>query len=256
VLDKYYFSDQMTCVISYSERKRAVALVFRTHPLGKACARSRDQAAFLIGIRSFRHSTAVALVMVALLLAFTLSACGQPRASAAQDVASSMTNHMARVTPQVQATWQVKASPVRLSIPAIGVNAPIERVGITSTGDLAIPAQKPWEDAGWYASGPLPGELGSAVIDGHLDRPGGYPAVFWRLRDLHVGNEVVVVDTQGETQHFRVTAIAYYAPQSAPIQEIFANQSGKYLNLITCAGDWIPSQHQTTLRLVVYTSLE
>jgi hypothetical protein len=26
--------------------------------------------------------------------------------------------------------------------------------------------------------------------------------------------------------------------------------------LITCAGDWIPSQHQTTLRLVVYTSLE
>jgi sortase (surface protein transpeptidase) len=203
-----------------------------------------------------RHSTAVALVMAASLLAFTLSACGQPRPSATQNVASSMTYHMARVTPKARATLQVKATPVRLAIPAIGVNAPVERVGITSTGDLAIPAHKPWEDAGWYASGPLPGELGSAVIDGHLDRPGGYPAVFWRLRDLHVGNEVVVVDTQGETQHFRVTAIAYYPPQSAPIQEIFANQSGKYLNLITCAGDWIPSQHQTTLRLVVYTSLE
>jgi hypothetical protein len=26
--------------------------------------------------------------------------------------------------------------------------------------------------------------------------------------------------------------------------------------LITCAGDWIPSQHQTSLRLVVYTTLE
>src|SRR5258706_1234153 len=203
-----------------------------------------------------RHSTAAALVMVALLLAFTLSACGQPRPLPAGNVASSMTYHMARVTPQAQATLQVKAAPARLSIPAIGVNAPIEGVGITSSGDLAVPAQKPWEDAGWYASGPLPGELGSAVIDGHLDRPGGYPAVFWRLRDLHVGNEVVVVDTQGKTQHFRVTAIAYYPPQSAPIQEIFANQSGKYLNLITCAGDWIPSQHQTTLRLVVYTSLE
>src|SRR5258706_14606553 len=157
-----------------------------------------------------RHSTAAALVMVALLLAFTLSACGPPRPLPAREVASSMTYHMARVPPRAQATLQVKAAPVRLSIPAIGVNAPIERVGITSTGDLAIPAQKPWEDAGWYASGPLPGELGRAVVDGHLDRPGGYPAVFWRLRDLHVGNEVVFVDTQEEMQHFCVTAMAYY----------------------------------------------
>src|SRR5262249_8687389 len=95
------------------------------------------------------HSIAVVLVMVASRLAFTLSACGQPHPSVAQDAASSMTYHMTRVTPQAQATGQVKAAPVRLTIPAIGVNAPIERVGITSTGELAVPAQKPWEDAGW-----------------------------------------------------------------------------------------------------------
>ena len=39
-------------------------------------------------------------------------------------------------------------------------------------------------------------------------------------------------------------------------KDIFGNLGGRYLNLITCAGDWIPSQHQTTLRLVVYTSLD
>jgi sortase (surface protein transpeptidase) len=94
------------------------------------------------------------------------------------------------------------------------------------------------------------------VIDGHLDRPGGYPAVFWRLRDMQVGNSVMVIDTRGKTFHFHVTAIAFYSPQDAPIQEIFANESGTYLNLITCAGDWIPSQHQTTLRLVIYTALD
>ena len=50
--------------------------------------------------------------------------------------------------------------------------------------------------------------------------------------------------------------VAFYSPQDAPIQEIFGNEAGTYLNLITCAGDWIASQHQTTLRLVVYTTLD
>ena len=148
------------------------------------------------------------------------------------------------------------ANPVRLFIPAIDVNASIEKVGVASDGDLAVPTHNPWEDVGWYESGPYPGEQGSAVIDGHLDRPGGYPAVFWHLRDLHVGNKVTVIDTYGKTFHFHVTGIVFYSPQDAPIEQIFANNSGIYLNLITCAGDWIASQHQTTLRLVVYTILD
>jgi hypothetical protein len=53
----------------------------------------------------------------------------------------------------------------------------------------------------------------------------------------------------------RRSRIALYPPQDAPIQDIFGNWGGTYLNVITCAGDWIPSQHQTNLRLVVYTSL-
>jgi len=52
-----------------------------------------------------------------------------------------------------------------------------------------------------------------------------------------------------------VARIAYYPPQEAPIQDIFGNRGGTYLNLITCAGDWMPSEHQTNLRLVVYTTL-
>ena len=63
------------------------------------------------------------------------------------------------------------------------------------------------------------------------------------------------VDTAGGTVRFRVTRIALYTPRQAPIQKIFGDESGSYLNLITCAGDWIASQHQTTLRLVVYTTL-
>ncbi len=146
--------------------------------------------------------------------------------------------------------------PVRLVIPAIEINASVESVGIRSDSDLATPTQHPWEDVGWYDLGPLPSERGSAVIDGHLDRPGGYPAVFWRLRDIQVGDDVQVIGSAGKALHFRVTRIAYYTADQAPLQDIFGNLGGKYLNLITCAGDWIPDQHQTTLRLVVYTSLD
>jgi Sortase domain len=147
------------------------------------------------------------------------------------------------------------ASPSRLTISSIGVDAAVEMVGMLDDGNMATPSRSPWDDAGWDAIGPRPGEVGSAVIDGHLDRPGGSPAVFWNLRDMHVGDRVMITDTVGGTKRFGVTRIALYRPQQAPIQEIFGEKSGSYLNLITCAGDWIVSQHQTALRLVVYTTL-
>src|SRR5713226_380231 len=199
----------------------------------------------------------LSLCFFALTVALTLGGCSQqptsqdPLPHASPPAVHHTTSPASTQTP----TSQGKANPVRLLIPAIGVNALIETVGVTPSGDLAVPAHNPWEDVGWYASGPHLGERGSAVIDGHLDRPGGSPAVFWHLRDLQVGNLVMVVNTGEQTLRFRVIQIAAYEPANAPLRQIFRNNSGKFLNLITCAGTWIPSIHQTTLRLVVYTVL-
>ncbi len=156
------------------------------------------------------------------------------------------------VSPVVTVTASV---PAHLIIPSIGLDAPVENVNIQSNGDLGTPVQNQWEGVGWYSNGPRPGQAGSAVIDGHLDRPGGYPAVFWYLRNVQVGDTIMVVDTNGKTLRFRVTRTAAYPPLAAPLQEIFGDTGGTYLNLITCAGTWIPTQHQTTLRLVVYSTL-
>lgn len=142
-----------------------------------------------------------------------------------------------------------------LIIPTIGVNASIEPVGVLSDGNLAVPTRNPWDGVGWYQYGPYPGAQGSAVIDGHLDRPGGSPAVFWKLRNLHIGDIIMVVNPGEKSLHFRVINMKYYAPDNAPLQTIFKNMTGTFLNLITCAGQWIPNQHQTTLRLVIYTAL-
>ena len=194
------------------------------------------------------------LFLVAILL---LSACS----SFAPETAASATGNVNTDRPYVPEIPEIRSGnakenriPIRVNIPSIGINAFIETVGLKADGELATPTQNPWEDVGWYNMGPYPGQRGSAVIDGHLDRPGGYPAVFWRLGDIKVGDDVQVTNDGGKILHFRVTHIEYYTPEQAPLQDIFGNVGGTYLNLITCAGDWIPSQHQTNLRLVVYTT--
>ena len=202
------------------------------------------------------HTFRLASCFFILLLVLTLSGCNSSRTSQVNPVHESSLTALPQTTSTPLLTLKGRANPVRLLIPEIHVNSSIEAVGITPNSDLAVPKQNPWWDVGWYVSGPNPGERGSAVIDGHLDRPGGYPAVFWHLRDLHSNDQVIVIDANGKTLHFHVTDIVFYPPQDAPIQEIFGNKTGTFLNLITCAGDWIASLHQTSLRLVVYTSLD
>lgn len=201
----------------------------------------------------------VALVLVLALDGCSFSATMPSAAVSSSTVHEASTPVMVTSTPLPKRPRNAKATPSRLLIPAIGINATVEEVGILTNGDFAgdmeTPTQSPWTNVGWYGAGPRPGERGSAVIDGHLDDNHGLPAVFWNLRKLHVSDEVRVVMSNGKKLTFRVTRIAYYPPKAAPLQDVFGNNGGIYLNLITCAGDWIPSQHQTTLRLVVYTAL-
>jgi sortase (surface protein transpeptidase) len=143
----------------------------------------------------------------------------------------------------------------RLLIPAIGINAPIETVGKTPEGLMDVPKHNRWTTVGWYKNGPNPGQMGSAVIDGHLDRDGGAPAVFWDLHKLHPNDVVSVQSKTGRVLHFKVIKVASYAPTVAPVAQIFGKNNGIFLNLITCAGVWVPEANQTSQRLVVYTQL-
>jgi sortase (surface protein transpeptidase) len=205
------------------------------------------------------------LYLALVLLACALSACGTsvastPHAAATHPSKPPTPTPTPKPTP-IPVTVLTPPStphpsqPVRLLIPAIGVNASIEHVGITSTGNLSTAQKSPWDDVGWLSSGTYPGQSGSAVIDGHVDRPGGSPAVFWYLSDLQPGDEVSVVQANNAVINFRVIRTAFYSPSQAPLQSIFGDGSGKYLNLITCAGYWVPSQNQTTLRFVAYTEM-
>jgi len=148
-----------------------------------------------------------------------------------------------------------KDSAARLIIPAIGVDAPIERVGQDAQGRMEVPTINQWNGVGWYQNGTVPGAQGSAVIDGHLDTTTGAPAVFWKLSALHVGDLVTVKDKTGHKVRFRVFKLQSYVLDQAPLDQIFTKNDGTYLNLITCAGSWDYSQNQFNQRLVVFTQM-
>lgn len=171
-------------------------------------------------------------------------------APARPDVASAAATAQALVkaTAQAQPT-PVPVVPMRLQIPAIGVSAPIELLGLTSTG--AMEAPEGWWDAGWYRYGPLPGQTGNSVIAGHLDSTTG-PALFWRLGALGSGDKVDVTLSNGQTEDFVVQRQVSYSDSNAPLKEIFGPATTADLNLITCGGIWNPFQHNYSNRTVIY----
>jgi sortase A len=142
--------------------------------------------------------------------------------------------------------------PVGIAIPAIGVEAEVEPLGLLEGGKLDAP--KNAEDTGWYALGAKPGETGNAVIDGHLTLGKG-DGVFRRLSRVRPGDEIQVRDDKGKTRVFAVRETAVYDVDKAPMQEIFGPTDRKRLNLITCAGVWRTDLDHYDKRLIVYTEL-
>lgn len=148
---------------------------------------------------------------------------------------------------------QSTSTPVKLIIPAIGVNAKVQLVGKTKAGNMAVPNN--FTDVGWYRLGYYPGTLGNAVIAGHLDDGPKVPAVFWHLADLKIGDDVEVDTEAGTALHFKVTGESLYDYNNAPLEQIFGTSTTAHLNLITCDGIWDPTARNYNKRLLIYTDL-
>ncbi len=118
---------------------------------------------------------------------------------------------------------------------------------------MGIPTN--FTDVGWYKEGPVPGALGSAVIDGHLDGKDTPEAVFYNLDKLQPGDVVEVLDAKGKTLKFRVLETKTY-DHDAISTEVFIGDTSKHLlNLITCAGSWDKTKKLYDKRVVVFTEL-
>jgi len=130
--------------------------------------------------------------------------------------------------------------PVRIIIPSINVDASIEKLGLKADGSMDVP--KDPMNTGWYELGPRPGEIGSAVLDGHVDWWYGAPAVFPDLYKLKIDDKIIVEDEFGLYISFVVRGIKNYGATADATNIFVSNDGMSHLNLITCSGAWITVQ--------------
>jgi sortase A len=145
-----------------------------------------------------------------------------------------------------------KSYPIRIKIPKIHVDAAIENIGITQGGAMDVPGSI--MDGGWYKYGSVPGNIGSAVIDGHIDGKNGEAGVFALLHLLGKGDNIYIVDNKGKSIFFIVSKTRMFNLKE-DTSGIFNQTDGRHLNLITCSGTWDNSQQFYTKRLVVFADI-
>ncbi|MGL5810538.1 MAG: sortase domain-containing protein [Nocardioides sp.] len=137
--------------------------------------------------------------------------------------------------------------PVRVVIPAIGVDEGLSGLGLEPDGAMTVPA---FGAAGWYDEGPRPGDSGPAVVVAHVRGPSG-PDVFGDLATLRAGDRITVYGTRGEAV-FAVETVETVAKDELPYDRVWPATDDSLLRLITCGGRPDPGGGGFPANTIVY----
>lgn len=138
--------------------------------------------------------------------------------------------------------------PRRLRIGKINLDVPIFPAGIDSDGYLAIPDDR--KSVGWFYKSARVGEPGNLVLTGHFDLPGGKPGVFSRLRELSMGDTVILDSTTA--YEYVVTSVDWvYENDDRRLERVFTKSGTPIITLITCGGQWQSGKDTYDRRLLV-----
>ncbi|MFG3247719.1 class F sortase [Streptomyces sp. NPDC048187] len=129
-----------------------------------------------------------------------------------------------------------RSVPVRLRIPAIGVDTPVMSLGLASDGTVEVPPVTDDDRAGWYRHSPTPGQVGPSVLLGHVTVGRYGDGVFRQLARLHRGDRIEARLENGSTAGFTVTALRTVAKADFPTDDVYGDVAGPELRLITCGG--------------------
>jgi len=158
----------------------------------------------------------------------------------------------AQPKPQVNTAKVAKASSAgskksigdTLSIASIGFRAPIINVGVTPDNSIDVPVEA---KVGRWIGSARPGSSGAVFLDGHVS------GVFANLHKTRVG-QIVSVRYGGTSYSYRIVHI-----ETVPLAGIDMTKAlsvygtaSEGLNIMTCAGTYMPSQGTYDHRLVVY----
>ena len=147
-----------------------------------------------------------------------------------------------------------KSRPTQLSIPKIGAQSSLVSVFLNKDGKINVPSVHTPMQAAWYQLSPVPGDVGPAILLGHVDGD-KKPGIFYKLKDLSPGDEVDVDRSDGKKLKFVVDRVTQVPKDTFPQDAVYGNSDKPELRLITCGGVFDHAAHSYKDNIIVYAKL-
>lgn len=200
--------------------------------------------------RTTRWSTAAGLVAT---LGLVLGGCAGPAGNPPAGPASPPAAVHTTTSPAAPAGLP-RSVPVSIDIPKLGARSSLIQLGLNPDGTVAVPPVSTPMQAGWFDGGPTPGEIGPAVVLGHVD--GDHQlGIFFRLHELAPGDQVLITRQDGRTVSFRVTRVDQTAKTTFPTDAVYGNTPDAELRLITCGGSFDRTARSYRDSIIVYAAM-
>ncbi|MHC1561084.1 class F sortase [Actinomycetospora sp. C-140] len=146
------------------------------------------------------------------------------------------------------------ATPTHVSVPSISADSNLVATGLQSDGSLEVPPVSQPMQASWFNGSPTPGEVGPAVILGHVNG-GGQPGIFANLSKVVAGEQILVDRADGQRAVFQVSRVDTIPKASFPTDQVYNDTPNSQLRLITCGGDYDRANRNYLSNVIVYADL-
>lgn len=150
--------------------------------------------------------------------------------------------------PRTPAPSLPRLVPVSVEVPQLGAHSDLVALGLNPDRSLETPDVAHPEQAGFYcvkdpvrtcSSGVLPGQVGPAVVIGHIDGNHGQKGVFHDLPTLKPGDTASVTESDGSVLTFSVYRVLSTAKTQFENSVVYGNTTLPELRLITCSGPFV-----------------
>ncbi|WP_328618793.1 class F sortase [Actinokineospora pegani] len=145
--------------------------------------------------------------------------------------------------------------PLWIDVPSIGARSTLVRLGLNADRTVEVPPVGQPMQAGWYEDSPPPGDTGPAVVLGHVDG-NKQPGIFFRLREVEVGDRVEVGRADGTSVFFTVYKVDQVAKDSFPTDAVYGDTDRPEIRLITCGGEYDAANRNYLDNILVYAAID
>jgi hypothetical protein len=154
--------------------------------------------------------------------------------------------------------------PASVDVPRIGAHSTLLTIGLNPDGSFQTPDEKHPQQATFYcipapapqlcSSGVLPGQLGPAVILGHIDG-NKQKGLFHDLPAMQIGDDITVTLEDGTVLTYVTYRILTKAKTEFPSSVVYGDTMGPELRLITCSGKFLSGKVGYADNTVVFAVL-